>query len=191
MHNTDVRDSLSLRFAMPLLVGVGMVFLLVAFVSPQSKGFWQQLLGKPDASAQVPLVGENYIYTYQKEATFNGSKEPDSEIYINDQLVDNNASERWATTLPLQYGENRFVISSSKNKIGTVVYERHGVGDIDFDGDVDVFDLGILVPHFAQKVAWFGEPRDKALSDINGDGYVSVFDVGIFAGYFQTITYTY
>lgn len=54
-------------------------------------------------------------------------------------------------------------------------------GDIDGDGDTDVFDFGIFASHFGLGV----DPGTSG--DLGGDGVVDVFDFGIFASDFGCV----
>jgi hypothetical protein len=53
-------------------------------------------------------------------------------------------------------------------------------GDLDHDGDVDIFDFGIFAPSFALTGL-----NPYELGDVDGDGDVDIFDFGIFAANFQ------
>jgi hypothetical protein len=52
-------------------------------------------------------------------------------------------------------------------------------GDIDGDGDVDIFDIVIIADAYGSSE---GEPKYNAICDIDGDGDVDIFDVVIAAG---------
>lgn len=51
-------------------------------------------------------------------------------------------------------------------------------GDIDGDGDTDIFDFGVFATHFGSSVP------AGTLGDLDGNGVVNVFDFGIFAADF-------
>jgi hypothetical protein len=59
-----------------------------------------------------------------------------------------------------------------------VVFGRRCAGDIDGDGDTDVFDFGILAANFGQAVT----PGTNG--DLDNNGTVNVFDFAIFAADF-------
>jgi hypothetical protein len=49
-------------------------------------------------------------------------------------------------------------------------------GDLDGDGDVDVFDFGAFAPNFGTTIG-----ADRCHGDMDCDGDVDVFDFGAFA----------
>jgi hypothetical protein len=53
------------------------------------------------------------------------------------------------------------------------------LGDVDGDGDTDIFDFGIFAANFARQV----DPGTHG--DLDGDGDVDIFDFGIFAANFE------
>jgi hypothetical protein len=53
------------------------------------------------------------------------------------------------------------------------------LGDIDGDGDTDIFDFGIFAASFTLNVT------PGTLGDIDGNGIVDIFDFGLFAANFQ------
>lgn len=54
-------------------------------------------------------------------------------------------------------------------------------GDVDGDGDVDVTDLGLLLPAFGTCT---GDPGFNPQADLNDDGCVGVTDLGLVLGNF-------
>lgn len=61
------------------------------------------------------------------------------------------------------------------DQVSTLVSKASCRGDVNRDGDVNVFDFGVLARHFGQYVP------PGTLGDANADGVVNVFDFGIFA----------
>ncbi|NTV30868.1 hypothetical protein HGA91_02720 [candidate division WWE3 bacterium] len=57
-------------------------------------------------------------------------------------------------------------------------------GDINRDGIVDVFDLGILAAHYGQSVLTSSDAITKAC-DINSDTQISIYDLGILVGQYH------
>lgn len=50
--------------------------------------------------------------------------------------------------------------------------------DINGDGNVNIFDLGILATHYGKTINSTSTAQEKA-SDVNADGVVNVFDLGL------------
>ena len=56
-------------------------------------------------------------------------------------------------------------------------------GDMDGDGDVDIFDIVIIASAYGTSI---GNPAYNPNADIDGDGDVDIFDVVIAAGNYGT-----
>jgi hypothetical protein len=61
-----------------------------------------------------------------------------------------------------------------------------GQGDINEDGTVNVFDLGIFGGNYGKTGIGPGSTAYEQYSDLNQDGTIDVFDLGIFAGLYGT-----
>ena len=65
---------------------------------------------------------------------------------------------------------------------GTVVVGDVALGDLNFDGTVDIFDIIILGGAFGSEP---GNPRWNPDADINNDDIIDIYDAIILAGNFQ------
>ena len=52
-------------------------------------------------------------------------------------------------------------------------------GDLDADGDLDIFDYNVLVSHFGSR-----KPPGVTFADIDSDNDVDIFDYNLFVGYY-------
>lgn len=59
------------------------------------------------------------------------------------------------------------------------------LGDIDGNGLVDVYDLGIFAFYYGSSLL-ASSLMEQELSDLNTDGNIDVFDLGIFSGLYGT-----
>ena len=175
------------------IMGLTGLFLIVSFTFPLSSGLLQNIFTKSEADAEQYYIGQiSYLYTYQETASFNGSKASGVAIYVNDtEVAPPDDSRHWDIEIQLVLGINKLHIHDTDDfTIGTVTYEKHGKGDIDMDGDVDIFDLGIIVSYFGREVDWRDE-GNLVFSDITRDGVINVYDFGMLSGLFGNSHYDY
>lgn len=137
--------------------------------------------------------------TYSDTVTLSGNKSNSGNVFINGgQLSSVPASSTiWSEALTLLLGNNMYTIeekdTNSGSVIGTVtiIWARHGMGDINGDATVNVFDVGIFAGSWGQTGINSSSPANVRLSNMqDNDTVVDVLDLGILAGvYNQTYTY--
>jgi myo-inositol-hexaphosphate 3-phosphohydrolase len=64
---------------------------------------------------------------------------------------------------------------------------QDGVGDINQDGTVDVFDLGIMAGNYGKTGIGAGSTEYEQRCDLKQDGTINVYDLGIFAGVYGNV----
>jgi PKD repeat protein/outer membrane protein assembly factor BamB len=144
------------------------------------------------SSPDRPTVNNPRSPTYSNSVDFSGSKPADTSIRVNgNTVVSRNSSTLWSARLSLSIGSNSFSIVS-RNSSGlnsssvSRIIARYGMGDVNGDKRVDVFDLGILAGNYGKVGISGSSGQSLRMSDLNGDGKVDVFDLGIFAGRYSS-----
>jgi len=95
--------------------------------------------------------------------------------YLTRNVVADNGT--WSGVIPFGVDENTigYVIRLTDVATGAQVeYDIHWPGDVDRDGDVDVFDAIDIVNAFGSQP---GDPNWNRQADLDGNGIVDVFDV--------------
>lgn len=129
--------------------------------------------------------------TYQSSIVFSGGKQTNTAIQFNNVTVINtNNFTTWLVSRNLQLGQNTFEIRARRNNLNSPIVTRtvfrHGTADVNGDGTVNVFDLGIFAANYGTTNIGSSASSTLRLSDMNNDGSVNVFDLGIFAGRYGT-----
>lgn len=176
-------------------------FIVAASTLPIFDGVFSSLFNQPESDAlSVALDGivdPVDTPTYLDTVTMRGTKTQNASVRVAGiEVYAADAATTWSYDASLVLGTSTFIFevySSSADlsrEIGTIVVDRYGLGDINYDGQVDIFDLGILVTFFGNNVGAGSEITAK-MSDINGDTKVDIFDVGLLMGEYGRVTYDY
>lgn len=138
-------------------------------------------------------VGNILSPTYNETVTIAGTKRSNTSVWLNNsQLVAQDASGSWSANVTLILGTNTLTFeergSSTSQQIRMV--NRFGMGDINGDGIVNVFDVGIFAGHYGETGVTDQSAAEVRLSDMRKNGIIDVFDLGILAGRYGS-EYTY
>ncbi|NTV31241.1 hypothetical protein HGA91_04685 [candidate division WWE3 bacterium] len=140
-------------------------------------------------------VGNITSPTYSETVGVQGTKEANTSIWLNGtQIVTSNTSTTWSTNVTLDLGTNTLVFSQhaggGTNRDLTQTVDRRGLGDINGDEVVNVFDVGIFAGHYNETNVTDNSVSEARLSDMRKNGVIDVFDLGILAGRYGS-QYTY
>lgn len=142
-----------------------------------------------------PTLNATFPHVYADSVTFSGSKQANTAIRINGvTVVAQNSSTSWSASRPLSLGTNTFSVRARRGSLDSSPINRtiirQGLADINADGIVNIFDLGIFAGNYGRENIQISDPRNVRMSDMNQDGRVNIFDLGIFAGRYGS-TYSY
>ena len=144
-------------------------------------------LGDGATPTPTPLLEfqiTNAVQTYKTEFDLTGTKLSSiTKIFVNGDDTDSTypTSTTWEVPVTLILGQNNFTLYGRDNEENqtatqTVTVERHTLGDINGDGNVDLIDASLFAVDWDKT-----EDLTYILSDMNDDGNVDLTDLSILA----------
>ncbi|MEK7571947.1 MAG: dockerin type I domain-containing protein [Patescibacteria group bacterium] len=133
----------------------------------------------PDLGFTIASVLPTYNATYPLTGTKLTSI---TSIFVNGEDTNSTypTSTSWENIVDLSLGENNFTIygsdGSNQTASQTVTVERHTLGDINGDGEIDLIDASLFAVDWDKT-----EDLTYNLSDMNDDGVVDLTDLSILA----------
>lgn len=129
--------------------------------------------------------------TYNDVISVEGTKPTNTTVIVNGRsgVIEENTT-LFTFSANLSLGVNSFMIeyidgNGSTVNADTFDVTRHGLGDIDYSGVVDVFDLGVFSQYLQTRGGY------STLADLKADEIIDVFDLGIFSGLYENTSYVY
>jgi hypothetical protein len=133
--------------------------LFAGFILPDSSGTWHQPF--PNGNGTVATI--TFRVKYQPV----GLGQPNAACNLT--LFDTKLADTVPTLLPHNTTNGYYDIAPT------------AMGDLNFDGNVDIFDALVLANAFGTTPS---EPRWNMLADLNHDGIVDIFDAIILGNHF-------
>ncbi|MEK7571943.1 MAG: dockerin type I domain-containing protein [Patescibacteria group bacterium] len=137
----------------------------------------------PTPTAMLEFSVTSPIETYLENFTITGTKlSTITSIFINGEDTDSTypTDTTWEVPVTLNLGENNFTIYGSdgtnQTATQTVTVDRHTLGDINGDGEIDLIDASLFAIDWDKT-----EGLTYILSDMNGDNSVDLTDLSILA----------
>lgn len=127
---------------------------------------------------------ENILKTYSSSVSLFGSRDP----LITKVFVDNSdtntlypTSTTWSHSVDLEIGSNTFSVhgenaEEEETASQTVTIQRHTLGDINGDGEVNIIDVSLFAVDWGKT-----ENFSYILSDMNNDSVINLTDLSILA----------
>lgn len=144
-------------------------------------------LGDGATPTPTPLLEfqiTNPVQTYKTNFDLTGTKLATiSKIFVNGSDTNSTypTSTTWQVPVTLNLGENNFTLygsddNNNQTATQTVTVDRHALGDINGDGNVDLIDASLFAVDWDKT-----ENLTYILSDMNDDGQVNLTDLSILA----------
>lgn len=138
----------------------------------------------PTPTPTLDFTITNPLVTYDTSFVLHGTKLASiTHMFVNNSDTNSTypTSTTWQSPVTLSLGDNDFTLygsddNSNQTATQTITVDRHTLGDINGDGEIDLIDASLFA------VDW-----DKTsnltylLSDMNGDGSVNLTDFSILA----------
>lgn len=137
----------------------------------------------PTPTATLDFAITNPLLTYKTNFDLTGTKLSSiTSIFVNGSDDDSEypSSTTWKVPVTLNLGDNNFTIYGSDGTNNTasqtVNVNRHTLGDINGDGNIDLIDASLFAVDWDKT-----EDLTYILSDMNDDGNVDLTDLSILA----------
>lgn len=137
----------------------------------------------PTPTAMLEFAVTSPLQTYKTNYDLAGTKLSSiTSIFVNGDEEDSTypTSTTWSVPITLNLGENNFTVygSDGSNQTATqnVIVDRHTLGDINGDGEVNLIDASLFAVDWDKT-----EDLTYLLSDMNDDGEVDLTDLSILA----------
>lgn len=127
---------------------------------------------------------DSLMATYSETANLTGTKSSSiAKIFVNESDANSSypTSTSWSASVELELGANEFTVygedgSEIATEEQTITVNRHTLGDINGDGNIDLIDASLFAVDWGKT-----ENLTYNLSDMNGDGEVNLTDLSVLA----------